>query len=326
MSKRLIKAAMLLMTLAAAGQSHAASVAKIVGGIPHDALFSVSFDGSKGVAVGAGGKLMVSNDAGKTWAAEAGPTGLAITAVAIKGSRRVMAGQVGEIYYDDGSGKWQKADNELKERAMGVAINSNGVAIVVGAFGMLERSTDGGKTWKAANLNWDPLFASSELLGDGFQPQLYAVNVDDTGLAIAVGELGTVIRSSDAGRTWFPVLGGNVHGETRPPTLFAVSQREDGSVFAVGQSGTIYKSADKGLTWCSIPSGTDANLFGVASLPGGKTVVSGMREMLFSSNDAEWERLKGEDIAVAWYSGVASTSSGNIIAVGQSGNILRVEP
>ncbi|HEY0728660.1 MAG TPA: YCF48-related protein, partial [Pyrinomonadaceae bacterium] len=59
---------------------------------------------------------------------------------------------------------------------------------VVGARGMLLRTTDGGETWVAAHTN-----AKVTLLSVQF------VNDDD---GWAIGRGGTILRTSDEGRTW----------------------------------------------------------------------------------------------------------------------------
>lgn len=303
----------------------AADVKALRKGIAHEALFAVAFDGGRGLAGGAGGQLLVTDDGGKTWKPETSPTPLGIMAVAIRGQRRLIAAQMGQIFADDGSGEWVKADSGSSERAMGVAINADGVALVVGAFGMFARSTDGGRNWSPVTVDWDVLFADAVDLGPGFQPQLYDVQIDDHGVALVVGEFRTIVRSTDAGASWTPVLSGDVQGGERPPTLFGLSLRSDGVAYAVGQTGTLLRSPDTGLTWSALNSGTDANLFDVVSVPGGKTVASGMREMRYAGSDTgRWEALEGEDLSVAWYSGMAYSEAGGVIAVGQSGNILQL--
>lgn len=303
----------------------AADVKALRRGIAHEALFAIAFDGDRGLAGGAGGQLLVTDDGGKTWTPETSPTSLGITAVAIRGQRRLIAAQMGQIFADDGSGKWVKGDSESTERPMGIAVNADGVALVVGAFGMFLRSTDGGRTWNPVTVDWDVLFADAADLGPGFQPQLYDVQIDDKGLALVVGEFQTIVRSEDAGASWMPVLSGDVHGSERPPTLFGVSLRSDGIAYAVGQSGTVLQSPDSGLTWCALSAGTDANLFDVVSVQGGKTVASGMREMRYAGSDTgPWEALEGENLSVSWYSGVAYSEAAGPIAVGQAGSILQV--
>lgn len=301
------------------------NIAKVAAGTAHNALFSTSFDGDRGIAVGAGGEIQVTADGGKTWKPEAGPTQLSLTAVAIKGSRRIVAGLMGEIFSDDGSGKWQRSESGTKERALGASLDGSGNAMVVGSFGTMLRSTDGGKTWNNVAPDWMPIYAGSDELTDDFAPSIYAVAIDDQGFGIAVGELSTVLRTEDGGASWQLALGGPVRGSDRPSAIFGAAIRPDGVGYAVGQSGLILQTPDRGRTWCSIVSGTTANLMGVASFAGGRTLISGMRAMLLSEDDGKsWKALSGGDLALAWYSGASSTGSEAFIAAGQSGNILRV--
>lgn len=301
-----------------------AALDKVASGIAHQALFSTNFDGDRGIAVGAGGEIQMTSDGGKTWKPEAGPTRLSLTTGAVNGSKRVIAGLMGEIFFDDGSGKWAKAETGLKDRAFGSSLNAAGVAMVVGSFGMMLRSEDG-KNWKSVAPTWLEIYAGSDQLTEDFAPSIYAVTMDAKGHGIAVGELSTILRTEDAGLTWQVSLGGAVKEADRPPALFGVTKREDGMSYAVGQSGLILQSPDHGKTWCSIVSGTDSNLLGVASLPGGKTLISGIRAMLLSTDDGKsWNKLSGLDLHVAWYGGAATATDGAFIAAGQSGNILRI--
>lgn len=301
------------------------NIAKVLGGTAHNALFATSFDGERGIAVGAGGEIQVTADGGKTWKLETGPTQLSLTTASIKGSRRIVAGLMGEIFTDDGSGKWQRAESGTKERALGSSLSSSGNAMVVGSFGTMLHSNDGGKTWKNVAPDWAPIFAGSDELSDDFAPSIYAVAIDDQGFGIAVGELSTILRTEDGGASWQLALGGPVRGSERPSAIFGATIRPDGVGYAVGQSGLILQTRDQGRTWCSIASGTTANLMGVASLPGGRTLVSGMRAMLLSLDDGKsWNKMSGSDLAFAWYSGASATGGGSFVVAGQSGNILRV--
>lgn len=320
-----LAACVLLMIATNVAGGGGAAVAKVSAGTAHQALFATSFDGERGIAVGAGGEMQVTTDGGKTWKLEVGPTPLALTAVAIKGSRRLVAGLMGEIFVDDGSGKWHRSTTETKERAMGASINGSGVAMVVGSFGTMLRSADGGTSWQDVAPDWASIFAGSDELTDDFAPSIYAVSMDDSGFGIAVGEMSTVLRTEDGGASWQLALGGAVQGAERPSALFGTTMRPDGVGYAVGQSGLILQTLDRGRTWCSIASGTTANLMGVASFAGGKTLISGMRAMLVSMNDGKsWELVSGGDLAIAWYSGAATAGTDAFIAAGQSGNILRV--
>jgi photosystem II stability/assembly factor-like uncharacterized protein len=319
------------LTVAAIAMAGTASaegtLSTVLVGTPHQSLFATSFDGEHGTAVGADGEIEVTQDGGKTWKTEQGPTLIALTAVAVKGSRRIILGQMGELYVDDGSGKWRRAQTDTTERMLGASLNASGIALAVGSFGTLLRSTDGGETWKSVAPEWKALVGNSEELADDFAPTLYGVTIDDQGVAVVVGEMSTVLRSEDSGVTWRIVLGGASQGTDRAPTLFGITMRTDGIGYAVGQTGIILQTSDHGRTWCSQDSGTTANLLSVASPVGGRTLVSGIRTMLINTSDGtRWEKLKGAKLELNWYSGAANVGGNEFAVVGQSGDILRVTP
>lgn len=313
----------LLVTTTTTVQS-SADVEKVLEGTAHRALFASSFDGDRGIAVGAAGEIQVTEDGGKTWKQEPAPTQLSLTATAINGPKRLAAGITGIIFFDNGDGKWRPSESGTQERMFGASIDSKGNAIVVGAFGTMLRSTDGGKTWNDVAPDWMPIFAGSDQLTDDFAPSIYAVAINDRGVGLAVGELSTILRTEDAGATWHLALGGPVSGAERPPALFSTALRSDGVGYAVGQSGRILQTPDFGKTWCEFNSGVEVNLLGVATQPGGKTLISGIRVMLSSQDEGRnWTRITGDEIDYAWYSGM-SVAGNAFVTVGQSGDILRV--
>jgi photosystem II stability/assembly factor-like uncharacterized protein len=80
---------------------------------------------------------------------------------------------------------------------------------------------------------------------------------------VAVGEAGTLLRTTDAGATWSLLpRPGRFRGD-----ITALSAPSAAVVYAVGDSGTVLKSADAGATWSrSTPAPADRTLRGVAFL------------------------------------------------------------
>lgn len=299
---------------------------------PHDRLFSVIFDADKGVAVGESGLMMKTVDAGKTWKRDPAPTELAMIDIASNGTRRIAVGQMGLILVDDGSGKWKKVDSGTDRRLLQVDINKNGLAFIVGAFGTLLKSTDGGETWESVAPNWATLYDSGE--GDTAvirdEPTNYVVDVQEDGSTLIGGEYGQIMRSPDGGICWDVVYRHPSASGESAPTFFAMSIRDDGVGFAVGQSGIVARTADSGHSWAFVQTPLDGNLFGVDSFPDGQVVAIGQRVALRSpDNGATWTPIKGLDFHINWYVGLghaASAPAGEVIAVGHSGRILRLTP
>jgi photosystem II stability/assembly factor-like uncharacterized protein len=318
-----------LMAIGVQGASFAAPTpVAVVSGIPHEALFAIDFDDQIGIAVGAGGEILRSTDGGKSWMREAAPRRLALLGVAVRGERAIAVGQMGAVLLRSADGRWTEVDSGTQERLFGVDLNAQGVALAVGAFGALLRSTDGGETWAPAAPEWTGTFKDTAgRLGDFFEPSMYGVQISDDGQAWVVGELALVLRSTDAGASWQVGHAGESSVDGVDPTLFGLSMRADGSGVAVGQEGYVLLSDDGGASWRSIERPTHANLLSVHGSADGVVVATGMREMLFSRDGGtSWQPVRGEDIATGWYSGAARPGNGSApLVVGNAGRILRLQ-
>lgn len=294
-------------------------------GIPHQALFDVDFDGRNGIAVGAGGQIVVSSDAGKTWAPQPSPSPLSLLGVATRGAHSIAVGQMGLVLTRTGNGPWTVVKTPTTERLLSVDLNPSGLAVAVGSFGTVLRSTDHGASWQEATPDWHGLFASeSATLGDGFRPHVFAVQVDDDGLVTIAGEVSMVLRARDA-LGWRVVHQGAVNEGRLDPSLFAMQIRRDGVGFAVGQSGLMLKTTDGGEQWAPIASGSTGLLLSVETRDR-NVLVTGMREMRRSHDDGQtWTPITGGDIATAWYSAaVQPEGSPQVLVAGQAGTILSI--
>ncbi len=294
----------------------------LLSGTPHQGLMAIAFDGSVGVAVGVGGEIETTQDSGKRWQVAPSPSPLALLGVDVKDGLTVAVGQRGLILVRHGSPDWKKTESGTSERLFSVSVNSKGNAVAVGSFGTVIASTDRGETWQSIAPNWAALIHEQ---GDQFTPHVYAAHLDDAGTVTVAGELGVILRSSDAGKTWNVLHQGDSSNHKEDESLFALDIRKDGIAYAVGQDGEILRSSDGGLKWAPLNSGTKSILLGVHSSPGGEIVVTGMYSMLVSKDDGKtWNLVIDQAVASSWYAGVARPADGADIVVGKSGVIMRV--
>lgn len=144
----------------------------------------------------------------------------------------------------DGGLSWQPVagSNTLSElqavrfadRLHGVALGMPGVAFV---------TSDGGHSWEARPT--------------GVATLLRRVAFVDDKVALAVGEQGTIVRSTDRGRTWTRVgLGATTS------RLNEVRFSSPANGWAVGDAGTVLQTRDGGLTWTPQASGANGTLTG----------------------------------------------------------------
>ena len=291
------------------------SLQAVLTGTVHQALFALDFSDKLGVAVGAGGEIQESSDRGATWKLAKAPTQLALLGVAVAGDKALAVGQSGLVLARGADGKWAEAKSGSKQRLLGVELNAAGRAVAVGAFGTVLLSDDAGKTWRSAAPTW------AEFAPDGMEPHVYAAHVAADGTVTIAGEFALILRSSDGGVTWTQLNKGDA-------SLFALQLREDGVGYAVGQSGVILRTADGGATWEPRTSGTGALLLGVHATDDGKVLVTAMRDMVVSRDGgATFSRVKGGGVSNLWFVGVTQAAAGApVLAVGQAGQIVRLEP
>lgn len=293
----------------------------VVTSTPHSALFGLTLDQGRGVAVGAKGSIYESQDGGQNWAAVAQtPTHSALLSVSTRGGKAVAVGLSGLVLTSSEKGKWEKAESGTPNRLLSVDMNSSGLAVAAGEFGTVIHSTDAGKTWAAGGPDWST-FVTPDNLGAG-EPMLYAAVVSEEGHITLAGEFGLIVRSKDGGATW-QVLRAPVSGAATINGLYM--QPAGSNSYAVGQRGELLISADGGDTWGRCTVATKLNFLGVSGSPNGQVVISGMRVMYRSVNGGmTWDLVRDGDAASEWYQAVRTDPSGRIYAVGHSGRIIQI--
>lgn len=202
--------------------------------------------------------------------------------------------------------------NLIQDIRPGVDLNGvanvfdGGISIAVGPGGVVLYSNALG-TW---------------LLGDsGVLVDLYGVAFRNMGIAataaIAVGDGGTILKSTDHGATWTPKTSGTLED------LRAVWFVDASIAVAVGKNGTILKSTDIGETWAPLVSGTSEDLngifFGFATTQGWIVGTNGtILKTVDIDNWAPQTSGTAEDLHDVW------ARDGSVAyAVGNNGTILR---
>ena len=308
---------LLILSLATAiglrAETAARAITLVAEGTVHRPLYGIAFheDLQRGIAVGARGTVMMSDDGGRSWIAEKLDTPLSLIDVAVQGERRVLVGQMGGIWVSDSGEEWRAVESGTEERLMAVDMNAAGLAIAVGSFDLILLSYDSGETWEESPLQLAPH------VEDNYDPHLFDVQVNPDGSALIVGEFGLVLRTTDGGRNWDIVHQGIA-------SLSGVHVRPDSTGFAVGQDGAVLRTLDGGKSWTSLDTPTSGNLLGVWSTEDGEATVSGMRYMIVSDDDGDsWRPVADAEVNTNWYGKMVATASG-FIAVGHSGRVIRV--
>jgi len=285
-------------------------------GIVHDALYDVCFLGQSGLAVGVAGSVLTTDDAGSSWQSGAVDVPYALLGVSCGQKASIAVGQAGLIMRKEGDAAWAQVDSGTDQRLLSVSANESGLAVIVGGFGTVLKSTDAGQTWAPLSFDWEAI------LNDFYEPHVYDVSVATDGIITLVGEFDLVLRSEDQGETWATVNKGDT-------SLFALHYRDASTGFSVGQNGKVVKTVDGGLTWTVLPVPTTENLLDVWS-SGSQVLVTGIRTLLRSRDDGlNWEVITEGDVSVQWYQAiegvVGEAGTDSVVMVGHSGRVINIK-
>lgn len=257
-------------------------------------LNAVTLAGSRLVAVGARGLIMISDDAGANWSQVASPVSSDLLSAYFPTVRqgwivghegvvlhssdqgqtwvkqidgRVTARQLEEYYGQRAASGDQQAAGYLEgiklnykdgpeQALMDVWFSDENNGIAVGTFGTLLATRDGGKSWES----WMARVDNPELLH-----YMAIAGVGDE--VFIVSERGIVFRfdrDSDRFETLETGYAGSFFS-------LAVSKK---AVMAAGLRGTLYRSLDQGGSWEQVPTGLNVALTAVQTLPDGRFLLA----------------------------------------------------
>ncbi len=304
-------------------------------------LTAVTAAGGRLVAVGHRGHIVWSDDGGASWAQASVPVSTDLTSVHFASPERGWAvGHDGVVLATDDGGRswvkqldarrleellagayarisrgeppWLRAQLELLASSRGNAsfldvwFADERTGFAVGAFNLLVRTDDGGRTWTP----W--LHRSDNPAG----LHLYAIRgvADDVYVA---GEQGLVLKLDLATRRFraLPIPHGG-------GTFFGVTG-DRATVLAYGLRGQAIRSGDCGAHWRKVGVPVDASLTGATVMRDGRIViVTQAGHVLVSADDGEsFQLAKVERTLPA--SSVAAYGANGVVLVGSGG--ARVE-
>lgn len=247
------------------------------GSIGSAALFNVDFvDEKTGWASGRNGLVLATTDGGATWTKQTTGTNEPLLALDFVDARHGMA--VGNfaaaVRTDDGGNTWKpmRVAPEGEDPTLnGVALSSPTEAVVVGEFGGIYHTADGG--------------VSFEVVDGGVTESLFDVIALPGGGVLATGSQGALILSEDGGKTFAAVASGTSNH------LFRVAvggQR----VFVTGNRGLVLSADNPRGPYAAWTAPTMFWLGGVAVGADGKGLLVGARSLVLTTSDSgrTWKR------------------------------------
>lgn len=227
--------------------------------------------GSRIVAVGDHGYIVLSDDQGASWRRARAPDAPLLTALDFADAKHGWAVGHDELILatSDGGESWSAQFSAPAEKRplLDVLFLDLQHGIAVGAYGAYYETADGGRTWSARKITTEDRHLNG------------IVKLGPARLLI-VGESGTILLSTDAGREWKPVA------SPYKGSFFGAVVAADGSVVAFGLRGKIFRSSDGGEGWQAVENVSTATLMGGARLADGTLVLVGGAGTVLASHDA----------------------------------------
>jgi photosystem II stability/assembly factor-like uncharacterized protein len=273
-------------------------------------LLDLTISGTRRIAVGERGHVMISDD-GRNWRQVTEvPTRATLTSVTARGDDAWAVGHDGVIIRSrDGGRTWRLVhanpySPDVDDPHGGVPLldvlfldANRGFAI--GAYALMLRTDDGGETWSHVRLpkpdgaelddatdendderSW--LMDEDELtIDEEADPHLNAMARLDDGTLFIVAERGAGFRSVDGGETW--------ERRTLPydGSMFGLLAFDSSRLLAFGLRGNALESTDAGLSWSEVDTGTPLSLFGGAALARGGAILVGANGVVVTRSAAE---------------------------------------
>ncbi|MCK0164459.1 YCF48-related protein [Marinobacter sp. S6332] len=272
-----------------------------------------------GWAVGHSGVVLHTEDGGENWSLQL--TGIDASELAIASKEDQVAAMEERIEEapesEKGDLEWAMDDLIFAMENMqsdldigpvnpllGVWFENDQHGFVVGAYGMILRTQDGGNSWS----DWAPKIQNAQNF------HLNSITRVTGGALVIVGEAGQIHVSVDNGATW------ERRESPYEGSLFGViGTGQVNEILAFGLRGNMLFSTDLGKSWRMVPNSAGATLNdGAVAEDGRITLVGNGGTVLMSGNGADSfrEHFRSDRAGIM---SVVPVSGTNLLVVGESG-------
>jgi photosystem II stability/assembly factor-like uncharacterized protein len=271
-----------------------------------------------GIAVGRNGVIVRTTDGGKSWLQISTPTTENLLCISIIDAQQsIVAGTSGELLKTFDAGlNWTKIGHpfSLSWDALAFADAQTGIGLMhypsnYNPYMKIVKTVDGGLTWM-------PLSSSAT------NRKLSSISLLKSGIGIAVGDSGLVLRTTDNGVTWSSLFHNNLF-EQMGVEFHSVQMLDDNIGFIVGQSGTILHTTDGGIGWDVQFSGTTNSLKSVRFINSTIGYVVGYGGVILKSTDLGKHWLSQSWVTDTYLNSIYFIDEKKWIAVGDYGIMMK---
>ncbi len=269
-------------------------------------LYATQFTTSTiGWAIGEGGKILKTTDAGTTWSNHPSPTTNDLFGIHfISPSIGFIVGAQGTIYKTTNGGtNWIYSTPITSSILYNIYFYNSNLGWIVGTSGKILATTNGGTTW--------------ELKTSGTTQNLYTIQFISPTVGYAVGSFGMLIKSTDGGNSW------QSQSSSTDFSLYSMHFITPSRGWAVGSWGATVATTDGGFTWAIQSSETYNDLYAVrfASSSVGWAIGDFGTIIKTTNGGTNWFPISTGNKNILY--GIHFSSGTNGLAVGEEGTIIR---
>lgn len=195
-------------------------------------------------------QLRKTNDGGNTWTPIVDWPRVSFRGIGIADSLHITACSFGgDITYSDNAGQTFSFPGNSTIPSTGnlncVYFKNPNLGFVAGQDAEISKSTDGGNTWTATNVNATDY------------KTVYAISMINTATGWAGASSGVIYKTTDGGDNWSQIhdLGSDL--------IYDIYFLTDQIGFAVSNSGNIFKCTDGNVTWNVVANFPDVDFYGL---------------------------------------------------------------
>jgi len=277
----------------------------------HSLLLDVARAGTRLVAVGERGHIVLSDNQGKTWSQAQVPTRVLLTAVFFPTAVDGWAvGHDGTILHSgDGGVSWSLQRSQAFDPDAAAQAEDDALAAAE-AVG-IDMSDEGAEAGAAAATR-----VGAALLDVWFADALHGY---------VVGGNGTLLETTDGGATWNDRSAGLDNPDGWHINAIAVQPANPKVLILAGERGTLYRSTDGGQHFVRVHLAHEGSYFGVLATDR-EIFLFGLQGRIFHSRDGggSWSSL--ESGVTSGLNDAVALADGTVAIAGNAGVVITLAP
>lgn len=286
-------------------------------------MVAVTVAGTRLVAVGERGIILVSSDGARTWKQAEVPVSVTLTAVHFASASQGWAvGHDGVVLHSaDGGLRWAR---QFDGRQANALVRTAYEAKVAQAKAELAAAPVNARAASQTRLEESQIALADATAGESFGPYkpLLTVWFKNDRQGYVAGAFGQLFRTGDGGKSW-EYLGARMGN---PGGLHLNAMTGSGSALLLAaESGKLFRSDDEGATWRMFDTGYNGPLYGVLSHGSARMdelLTYGFGGRIFKSTDGGIAWTKLDSGLKASLVDAVVLANGGVVIAGQDGTYL----